>query len=570
MSQNPHEDISRVRREMGQKSFRYFATAYFKDYTKLAFAGFHLKMIDYLEKMTFERSKKVAWAAPRGNAKSSIVTTMYVVWCICYKHEPCIVIFSETKGQSEKLISQIKDALTSNELLREDFPDVCEPPNPRWRSDEIVTKNGVNVVTSSTGHRIRGIRFKHNRPGLIILDDVETKENTRTQESRDKIHDWFSRVVLNLGSKNTNYVVIGTVLHIDSLLAKLTLGEEFPGFDTGIFKSIIKFADRQDLWEIWSQIYRGKEFCGGITGPDVAKRYFEDSKNEMLKGTDVLWPEHESYFDLMVLREQIGSYSFDSEKMHEPKDLTSYSIDEKALFFWETDKITSAEDLFKSLGGGIPIAAVDPSTGKAKDYSAIVGAIYFNGKIYVTDVEAGRWDLNTLVKRICLHQQEGKYTVFAYEANGSQVWLGDAIKKETILVPIKPITNTASPNKEGRIMRTMLLIQQGKIILSKRYRELIRQIVNYPNVGNDDILDSLSMVVSTTEDLPKVTMEKLNGVIKELIVLKHFGFSKNKNINKGARFFSGSDPKKKVILIYDPKSGTTRPPDDDFGMLAVK
>ena len=28
MSQNPCEDISRVRREMGQKSFRYFATAF--------------------------------------------------------------------------------------------------------------------------------------------------------------------------------------------------------------------------------------------------------------------------------------------------------------------------------------------------------------------------------------------------------------------------------------------------------------------------------------------------------------------------------------------------------------
>ena len=561
MNQNPYEDISSVRREMGQKSFRYFATAYFKDYTKLQFAAFHLKMIDYLEKMTFERSKKIAWAAPRGNAKSSIVTTMYVVWCICYKYESCIVIFSETKGQSEKLISQIKDALTSNELLREDFPDVCEPPNPRWRSDEIVTKNGVNVVTSSTGHRIRGIRFKHNRPGLIILDDVETKENTRTQESRDKIHDWFSRVVLNLGSKNTNYVVIGTVLHIDSLLAKLTSGEEFPGFDTGVFKSIINFADRQDLWGIWSQIYKGKEFCGGITGPDVARRYFGDNKSEMLKGTEVLWPEHESYFDLMVLREQIGNYSFDSEKMHQPKDLTSYSVDEKSLFFWETDRVTSAEDLHKSLGGGIPIAAVDPSTGEGKDYSAIVGAIFFDGKIYVTDVEAGRWGLDTLVKRICLHQQEGKYAIFAYEANASQCWLGDAIKKEPTLVPMKPITNTT--NKEGRTMRTMLLIQQGKIILSRRYRELIRQIVNYPNVGNDDLLDSLSMIVDTVEGLPKLTVEKLTEEIKKLIILKHLGFPKNKDINKG-------DPKKKIILIYDPIRGTMRPPDDKFGMIVVK
>ena len=69
MSQNPYEEISRVRREMGRKSFKFFVTAYFKEYAKLPFAAFHLEMIDYLEKMTFNRSKKVAWAAPRGNAK---------------------------------------------------------------------------------------------------------------------------------------------------------------------------------------------------------------------------------------------------------------------------------------------------------------------------------------------------------------------------------------------------------------------------------------------------------------------------------------------------------------------
>ena len=282
----------------------------------------------------------------------------------------------------------------------------------------------------------------------------------------------------------------------------------------------------------------------------------------MLKGTEVLWPEHESYFDLMVLREQIGSYSFDAEKMHQPKDLTSYSVDEKSLFFWETDRITSAEDLHKSLGGGIPVAAVDPSTGKGKDYSAIVGGIFFDGKIYVTDVEAGRWGLDTLVKRICLHQQEGKYVTFVYEANASQCWLGDAIKKEPTLIPIKPIISLT--NKEGRIMRTMLLIQQGKIILSRKHRELIRQITNYPNVGNDDLLDALSMVVDTVEGLPKVTLEKWNEEFKKLILWKQLGCpSKKKDLVKG-------DPKKKILFIFDPKNRIMRPPNDDFGMLVGK
>lgn len=557
MNQNPREEISKVRREMGQKSFKFFATAYFKDYTKCPFSRFHLEMIDYLEKMTFSRSKKVAWAAPRGNAKSSVVTTMYILWCICYKYESCIVIFSETKDQSEKLTNQIKDALSYNELLREDFPDVCEPPNPRWRSDEIITKNGVNIVASSTGHRIRGLRFRHNRPGLVVLDDVETKENTHTQEGRDKIREWFTRVVLNLGSKPTNYVVIGTILHVESLLAKITSGEEFPGFDTAVFKSVISFASRQDLWDIWTQIYRGKEYPGGITGPEPAKRYFEGSKGEMLKGTEVLWPEHESYYDLMVIREQNGSYSFDSEKMNQPRDLNSYSIEEKALTFWETDKITTTEDLRASLGGGIPVAAVDPSTGKGKDYSAIVSALYCKGKIYVTEANASKWDLKDLVTHICLHQQQGKYAVFAYESNGSQRWLGDALKEAPTLVPIRAIGNYST--KEGRLMKTMLLIQQGKILLSRRYRELVRQITNYPNLANEDLLDALSLIVTIVETMPQERLDKLNNALKELKILKDIKFLKGKGFNK-------NNPKR-VLGESDPRTGRIRPLDDDFGML---
>jgi predicted phage terminase large subunit-like protein len=558
MNNNPYDSISEIRKEMGRRSLKFFMTNYCGQYIKYPFSPYHLEMINYLEKMTFERSKKVAWAAPRGNAKSSIVTTMYVLWCTCYRHESCIVIFSETKEQSEKMLGQIRDGVES---LQEPFSDVYAVPNPRWRRNEIVTKNGVNVVASSTGHRIRGIRYKHNRPGLVILDDAETRENTQTLESREKIHDWFSRVVLNLGSKHTNYVVVGTVLHTDSLLARLTSKAEFPGFDAKVFKSVIRFSDNPGLWDVWAQIYRGKESYGGLTGPEAAVRYYEDNKANMLKGTAVLWPEHEGYYDLMVTREQIGHTSFDSEKMNEPKDLAAYSVDEKALMFWDTDQITTTEELRASLGGGTPIAAIDPSTGKGKDYSAIVGAIFLKGKIYVTDVEFGRWDLLTIVKRVCLHQQQGKYVAFAYESNGFQKWLGESIKKEPIMVPLKPVTNLV--NKEGRIWKVMLFIQKGLIIFSRRHRELISQITSYPNVANEDILDALSMIVDIAENLPQERVEQLKGELKKLTVFKKLGFPKI----GGFKMF---DPKKKIILRYDPITGTMRPPDDPFGLLSAE
>ncbi|MFC1653023.1 hypothetical protein ACFL3F_04820, partial [Planctomycetota bacterium] len=42
----------------------------------------------------------------------------------------------------------------------------------------------------------------------------------------------------------------------------------------------------------------------------AARRFFDDHKEKMLKGTQVLWPEHENYYDLMVYQQRYGKGEF--------------------------------------------------------------------------------------------------------------------------------------------------------------------------------------------------------------------------------------------------------------------
>ncbi len=311
---------SEVRREMAGKSLKFFAITYFKHYAKLPFAQFHFELFKYLQEITFNRDKRFAIAAPRGYAKSSIISLIYPLWCICFGYEHCIVLSSNTEGLTEKLLSHIKEELTGNVDLKQDFPDVCEPPNPLWRSDEIITKNKVNVVVTSVGKKIRGIRHKADRPGLIILDDVENHEGVRNSEIREKLFDWLTKVIMNLGYEKTNFIVAGTILHFDSLLSKLIAGEELAGWENRIYKAIQHFPDNQYLWDQWAQIYRNKQFYVGESGPDAAEKFFTDKTKIMLQGSSVLWEEKENFRDLMLIREQIVEEAFFTEKMNEHKE----------------------------------------------------------------------------------------------------------------------------------------------------------------------------------------------------------------------------------------------------------
>ena len=62
------------------------------------------------------------------------------------------------------------------------------------------------------------------RPGLIIIDDLEDSESVRSEEQRAKRKSWLFADVLNSidrSKKDWRIIVIGTLLHEDSILANL-------------------------------------------------------------------------------------------------------------------------------------------------------------------------------------------------------------------------------------------------------------------------------------------------------------------------------------------------------------
>jgi len=336
MSRGADTALAALRRRQGQE-FPFFRRCYFSH--EHPDAEFHQTLCNCLSELKVRRGIKAAVAAPRDSGKSTIVSLEYVVHCLCYKLEPYIVLMSNTSDQASDNLSHIKAELMSNERLIRDFPDVCEigtkPGPPRWRQHEIITRNGSKITALGSDQQIRGRRHRHERPSLIILDDIEPDEGTFSGQASDDLFNRLMRSVINAGSLTTNVIAIGTIHHYHSVVARLVNPQDCPGWTKWIYRSVMSWSAHPELWETWAQIYHGQEEYKERRGPEAALEFFQDNRATMLEGTRVLWETSRNYYALMEKREEIGRASFDAEYQNDPTDPRNSLFNVEEVYFWD-------------------------------------------------------------------------------------------------------------------------------------------------------------------------------------------------------------------------------------------
>src|SRR5690606_3069177 len=81
------------------------------------------------------------------------------------------------------------------------------------------------------------------------------------------------------------------------------------GWKKLFFKAVYDFSD-SPLWEQWEKIYTDLTNTNHM---EDANKFFEQHKEEMLEGTEVLWPEKNDYYYLMKKKIDNGEQAFYSE-----------------------------------------------------------------------------------------------------------------------------------------------------------------------------------------------------------------------------------------------------------------
>ena len=119
-----------------------------------------------------------------------------------------------------------------------------------WSKSEIELKDGSVVICKGTGQQLRGIKVGNQRPTLIIVDDPEDENNTKTAEAMETNLRWLLQsAVPSVDPRKGRIVIIGTPQHQRCLVETL---KGMHGWDNMTFKP--DFENNIALWENWWSI----------------------------------------------------------------------------------------------------------------------------------------------------------------------------------------------------------------------------------------------------------------------------------------------------------------------------
>lgn len=469
-----------------QRGFEFFHKTYFPHYGTAEPSVLHGYLHERLQAVVQSPTgQRDAIAAPRGEAKSTVVSLVFVLWCVVLKLKRYPIIIMDAYEQSVEMLEAIKVELDGNPRLQSDFPEACGQGRV-WRVGCILTANDVKIEAFGSGKRIRGRRHGPHRPDLAVLDDIENDENVATPAQRDKLQAFVTKGVLSLGpaDDSMDVVLIGTVLHYDSVLSRFLRN---PLWNRKVLKAIITWPSRMDLWDQWEQL-----LLGGDTPQDgqaAADAFYSEHRAAMDEGAVVSWPAVRPLVKLMIKRARDGHAAFDSEQQNDPVagDEAPFA---NVIQYWVT-----------ILHDWVHYGACDPSLGlkgASRDPSALLVGGYSRklGQLCVLEAKIRKRTPDRIIIDTIELQREWQCVMWAFEAVQFQAFLHSELLKRSAKagMPVPAIPVKPHVDKLLRIEGLQPFVASGQILLHPSQTTLVDQLKHFPKADHDDGPDALEML----------------------------------------------------------------------------
>ncbi len=482
-------EASKARRERAWNDYEFFCSTYFPHYVPTPYFSLFQQFI-------FKRLPEVidgptdgreVHQAPRGEAKSTYETQLGSLWCIVTGRKHMIGIIMNTEEQAAEMLESIKAELDSNPRLAMDFPEACGRGRV-WQATTIVTANNRKVRIGGTGKKIRGMKHGPHRPDLIFLDDLENDDNVRDKAQRDKVESFVLKAVLGLAGPGGGMDVFwpGTSLHYDAAINRVS---RKPGWRRRVFKSIMQWPARMDLWDRWEGIYTASadDDEAKEAAESGARAFYDANKADMDAGTVVSWPEVRPLYRLMCMR-ATDHDAFNQEQQNEAGNDDTAPF--KNIEFWVDRR-----------NDWIFFGAIDPSMGKsnkARDPSAILVGGLDRQRMVLDVVEADvcRRVPDLIISRAIDLQAEYGCVTWSVEAIAFQEFLYTELLKRAALrgIPFPAIPGPTGRDKALAILSLQPHFANRKIRLHRSQSTLIEQLKFYPEADHDDGPDGLEML----------------------------------------------------------------------------
>jgi hypothetical protein len=320
--------VDLARRERCRLDLFAFLTTYFPQSTGLRpLSADHARFITRLQNCILEGGLFIE-AMPRGFAKTTIGENA-VMWATLYGHRRFVPVFGAANENAKGNIDSIKMELAENDLLMEDFPEVCHPVRAlenkvqrcrsqthnsklthiEWTADTIVLPSIEGSAASGaiiTAHGLlgasRGMKYKRpdgtqQRPDFAFIDDPQTDESAASPIQVRKRLGIIKKAVLKSaghGKKLACFAAV-TVIAKDDLADQLLNPKLNPAWQSERIKMVKAWSSAHEtLWQEYAEkrnTYNPDDTNDQRRAHRQATDFYRANLAAMDDGCDISW-EH--------------------------------------------------------------------------------------------------------------------------------------------------------------------------------------------------------------------------------------------------------------------------------------
>lgn len=430
--------------------------------------------------ITRPAEQRDAYIAPRNTGKSTWWFLILPLWGAAHGHVKFAAAFAASATQAETHLATAKGEIDRNELLRQDFPDLCTPakrPSGNSVADTqamYVAKNGFVFAARGIDSSSLGMKVGEQRPDLILLDDIEPDESSYSDDLAAKRKTTLLDAILPLNIY-ARVVICGTVT--------------MPG---SIIHALVRHA-------------RGVESADWIREEGI-RAHYSPPIVERPDGTErSMWPAKWPY---QYLADTRHTRSYAKNMANDPLAADG------AL--WTPDDFRYPEppgDLDR-LTGGLnrsdrvdPRTGVDPITHMMLSIDPATTAKRTSDYTGLAVVSWSAWHRRcTVHAAAAIHVQPGpllRERVLALLDEFPQIGLvlievnqgGDTWKAILHGLPVKVKTVNQTENKFTRAEGVLNHYQRGRVLHARRLPELEQQMCTFPKGPHDDMVDAVGSAV---------------------------------------------------------------------------
>ena len=397
------------------------------------------------------RKKNKLILLPRGHLKSTFFCVVQAIQDIIRFPNERQLIASATLSLSYSLLGQVKALVEQHaDFLHWVYPEIFwknpSRESPVWRNNALLFKRTevhkeATIEIASTEKSITGRHYDK-----IHLDDIVAEANSGTEDQLKKVIEWYQMLTPIIDKRSYGYInITGTRWHLNDVYGWIMENE----------------ADQYDI---------------------IKHKAHDDTF------TNILWEDNFSKGDFLKIQKTMTAYQYSCQYLNEPL-AEEEQIFREEQFRYEDFPLDIPRELYTV------VMTVDPALSEKEQAcnSAIVIMAYYGDKMWHLLDWEDKVPALKLVDKIIDLMIRYDADVVGIETVAYQKMLKEVlIEKITDLGLNLPIIEElkADKDKVRRAYTMQAYVMAGRVNLNIRARRLIKELVEFPQGRNKDLVDA--------------------------------------------------------------------------------